>query len=158
MHSTNLICHANDPDVTSAIARRLGPRLGAGDVILLSGDVGAGKTHFARSMILSLLDQPEDVPSPTYTLVQTYPGKQAEIWHADLYRLSSAGEVIELGLTQAMEEAICLIEWPDRLADLAPESALHLTLSAPGAPQERSLSFSWSDPRWAALTAGLCDD
>ncbi len=157
MQATSLTCHANDPDVTCAIAQRLGARLGAGDVILLSGDVGAGKTHFARCLILSLLDTPEDVPSPTYTLVQTYPGRNTEIWHADLYRLASPGEIVELGLTEAMVEAICLIEWPDRLGDLAPDTALHLTLSAPGAPQERHLHFAWSDPRWAARLEGLCD-
>nr|WP_309502753.1 tRNA (adenosine(37)-N6)-threonylcarbamoyltransferase complex ATPase subunit type 1 TsaE [uncultured Roseovarius sp.] len=158
MNATSLTCHASDPEMTCAFAQRLGARLGAGDVILLSGSVGAGKTHFARSLILSLLDVPEDVPSPTYTLVQTYPGKSTEIWHADLYRLTSPSEIIELGLTEAMDQAICLIEWPDRLADLTPATALHLTLSALDAPQERQLQFTWSDPRWAGRLEGLCDD
>ena len=72
--------------LAAALARRLVP----GDTVLLEGDVGAGKTHFARGVILALLDVPEDIPSPTYTLVQTYDGRTGEIWHADLYRLTTS--------------------------------------------------------------------
>lgn len=114
-------------DDTAELARRLAPRLGAGDVILLHGQIGAGKTHFARALIQSLLAVPEDVPSPTYTLVQVYPGPGFEIWHADLYRLSGPEEVHELGLDEAFETALCLIEWPERLGPLTPKSALSVT-------------------------------
>jgi len=139
----------HSPDETADLARRLGANLSAGDTVLLSGDVGAGKTHFARALVQSLLAQPEDVPSPTFTLVQTYDAASGtEIWHADLYRLSDPSECEELGLTDAMEQSICLIEWPDRLADLRPQDALDITLTATDAEDHRTLTASWSDPRW----------
>lgn len=117
------------PDETAQFARRLAEQLHPGDVLLLSGPVGGGKTHFSRSVIQSLMDFPEDVPSPTFTLVQTYDTTKGEIWHADLYRLTDASEVEELGLLEAFDTAICLIEWPDRLGALAPDSALHLSFA-----------------------------
>jgi len=146
------------PDATCAFAQALGSRLSAGDVLLLSGGVGAGKTHFARCLIRALLPTPEDVPSPTYTLVQTYPGPACEIWHADLYRLSDPTEVIELGLTEAFESAIALVEWPDRLGDLTPPGALTLDFAPAEAEEARHLALRWSDPRWATRLEGLTDD
>jgi len=119
------------PEATADLARALAPALGAGDVLLLSGEIGAGKTHFARALIQSLLPEPEDVPSPTYTLVQVYPGPGFEIWHADLYRLSGPEEVQELGLEDAFVDALCLVEWPDRLAR-PPQDALSLSFTAEG--------------------------
>ncbi|MCA1336030.1 tRNA (adenosine(37)-N6)-threonylcarbamoyltransferase complex ATPase subunit type 1 TsaE [Pseudooceanicola marinus] len=118
------------PEATAGLARRLGARLAPGDVILLSGGIGAGKTHFARALIQSLLAEPEDVPSPTFTLVQEYDTTRGPLWHADLYRLSDPMEVVELGLEEAFETAICLVEWPDRLADLTPADALSLEMTA----------------------------
>ncbi|GAW35719.1 tRNA threonylcarbamoyladenosine biosynthesis protein TsaE [Roseovarius sp. A-2] len=146
------------PDATCAFAQALGSRLSAGDVLLLSGGVGAGKTHFARCLIRALLLTPEDVPSPTYTLVQTYPGTPCEIWHADLYRLSDPTEVIELGLTEAFESAIALVEWPDRLGDLTPSGAIALDFTPGAAEDTRHLSLTWSDPRWTTRLKGLTDD
>ena len=116
---------------TEACARRLAPRLLPGDVILLSGPIGAGKSAFARALIRARLDNPdEEVPSPTFTIVQTYSDATADIWHCDLYRLSHPQEAVELGLDEAFETAICLIEWPDRISALLPERALAITLSA----------------------------
>src|SRR6056297_2376404 len=108
------------PESTDRLAALLAPLLVAGDVVLLSGPIGAGKTHFARALIqtrLAAQGRMEDIPSPTFTLVQTYDDEEVEIWHADLYRLTSADDVIELGLDEAFETAITLIEWPDRLGD-----------------------------------------
>lgn len=136
-------------DDTGALARRIGARLRAGHVVLLTGPVGAGKTHFARSLIHSLLLDPEDVPSPTFTLVQTYAAQTAEIWHADLYRLSGPDEVVELGLDEAFDTAICLIEWPDRLGDLTPDDALLLDFTVVG---EDSRQITATDPDlWATI-------
>jgi len=136
---------------TSALAVRIGALLKPGDVLLLEGEIGAGKTHFARSLIQSLLETPEDIPSPTFTLVQTYDGPNCEIWHADLYRLTSPDEVIELGLTDAFEDSICLVEWPDRLAELAPKSALTLAFAVCPDHGRRSLVMSSDHPRWAPV-------
>ena len=111
------------------LAHRLSERLHPGDTLLLSGSVGAGKTHLARALIRAWVGVPnEPVPSPTFTLVQVYGPQDRELWHADLYRLGDPGEVIELGLEEAMGHALCLIEWPDRLAPAWPTSAalLHL--------------------------------
>ncbi|SEK82517.1 tRNA threonylcarbamoyladenosine biosynthesis protein TsaE [Roseovarius azorensis] len=143
------------PEATCALAQALAPRLGPGDVLLLSGGVGAGKTHFARCLIQALLPQPEDVPSPTYTLVQTYPGQGADIWHADLYRLSDPLDLIELGLTEAFCDSICLVEWPDRLADLVPQTALALHFEPGARDDERHLRLTWSDPRWHSRLKGF---
>ena len=146
------------PEDTAALATRIGALLRPGDALLLSGGIGAGKTHFARALIRSLQDMPEDVPSPTFTLVQVYDTAAGELWHTDLYRLSHADEVIELGLLQAFEEAICLVEWPDRLGDLAPVSALALSF-APGEEEEtRRLSISWQAGDWGERLEEICHD
>lgn len=147
MSAETLTVSLSSADHTAKCAARLAPLLRAGDVILLHGDVGAGKTHFARALIQTRLTQTEDVPSPTFTLVQTYAADTVEIWHADLYRLSSVQEVEELGLTDAFETAICLVEWPDRLGALAPATALNLTFATTADEDARLLTACWSDPR-----------
>lgn len=142
---------------TIAIAQQLKGQLSGGDTILLTGDIGAGKSFFCRALIQSLLETPEDVPSPTYTLVQTYHAKAFEIWHADLYRIGSLDEIDDLGLFNAFETALCLIEWPDRLGEEAPGSALSLELSASvGEDTTRSMYFTWSDPKWDTKLKGFC--
>ncbi len=146
------------PDQTAAFAVRLGTLLRAGDTLLLEGPVGAGKTHFARSLIQSRMDVPEDVPSPTFTLVQTYDVSDTEIWHADLYRLSGPQEVVELGLSDAFETAICLVEWPDRLGELTPATALTLTLLQGADDDTRLLALTWTDPSWGERLKELEDD
>lgn len=147
----------NGPAATCDLARELADRMKGGDVILLSGDIGAGKTHFARCFIQASLDEIEDVPSPTYTLVQTYPGKRGEIWHADLYRLSDPDEIAELGLAEAFDHDICLVEWPDRLGDLAPDSALCLLFEIAEDSEIRHVTISWTDPNWSERLNGLFD-
>lgn len=158
MPGDRITLELSSPDATCRIAQALAPRLRPGDVILLSGGIGAGKTHFARCLIQAALSVPEDVPSPTYTLVQTYPGRWADIWHADLYRLSGPAEIDELGLLEAFSAALCLVEWPDRLGDLAPADALAAHFADPHHDMRRSLTLAWSDPKWEGRLAGLCDD
>ncbi len=141
-------------DATAAIAAALAPLLSPGDVLLLDGDVGAGKTHFARALIQArqaATGEVEDVPSPTYTLVQSYHAGPVEIWHADLYRLTGPQDVFELGLADAFEDAICLVEWPDRLETLTPEDALTLHFAMTETPGERRLVCRASAPRWASV-------
>ena len=149
---------SDGPARTCAIARRLGAVLQCGDAVLMTGDIGAGKTHFARCLIQSQMAHPEDVPSPTYTLVQTYPVTAGEIWHADLYRLADPNDVFELGLTDAFDSAICLVEWPDRLGDLAPHGALELSIASTDTPDARVLTFSGDHTIWAARLKEIAHD
>lgn len=145
-----------DAEATAAFAIALGALLRAGDVLLLEGPIGAGKTHFARALIqdrLTRLGRNEDVPSPTFTLVQVYDA-EPEIWHADLYRLSHPDEAVELGLEEAFETAICLIEWPDRLGQLAPPDALRLTFAQTEGGAARRVSL-FGTGAWAARLAAL---
>ena len=116
--------------------------------MLLSGDLGAGKTHLARGLIRAKLASIGEIPSPTFTLVQVYGDEDAEIWHADLYRLSGPDEVVELGLDDALETAICLIEWPDRLEDMTPESALSIDIQFGTLADARKINLSWTDAKW----------
>lgn len=146
------------PDKTCALARALGCLLAPGDTILLVGEIGAGKTHFARCLIQSRLDAPEDIPSPTYTLVQTYETAAGEIWHADLYRLTDLSEIEELGLTQAFTDAICLIEWPDRMGDQSPAAALTLRLDMAQGGDRRVATFSWTNPTWTNKLQKVLND
>ena len=156
--SVTTFLSSDSPDRTCAIAQRVGAVLSPGDTLLMTGDIGAGKTHFARCLIQSLLKIPEDVPSPTYTLVQTYPGRTGEIWLADLYRLGDPNDVFELGLIDAFENAICLVEWPDRLGELAPHGALALEIAAGEEEDARLLTFTGAPGRWAARLEELKND
>lgn len=116
---------------TTRLGRWFARHLGAGDVVALHGPIGAGKTHFARALIRERLGTDEDVPSPTFTLIQTYQA-DIEIWHADLYRLTHPDEVLELGLDDAFQTAICLVEWPERMGAQLPSDAIHLRLIPTG--------------------------
>lgn len=147
----------SSPEETAATARRVAVLLRPGDCLLLEGSVGAGKSHFARTVIQNLLDVPEDVPSPTFTLVQTYDTVSGEVWHCDLYRLTTPDEVFELGLEEALSDAICLIEWPDRLGGFTPKQALTLSFSMSSQPLERRLEVYGDHDRWHKVLEALCD-
>ena len=121
-----------DEAATAALAERLAAQAQRGDVYALFGDLGAGKTSFARAFINALPGGPEEVPSPTFTLVQTYRRGDLEIWHVDLYRLGGPEESLELGLEDGYAEAATLIEWPERLGALLPETRLDLALAYAG--------------------------
>ena len=129
---TTLTLDLPDAEATARLGRKLARILRPGDTVLLHGPIGAGKSHLARAFIHARLGRAEDVPSPTFTLVQTYPDPAGDLWHADLYRLTHADELVELGLEAAFDAGVCLVEWPERLGSLAPASALHLRLSDAG--------------------------
>lgn len=119
---------------TAAVGRALAGRLRAGDVVLLDGPLGAGKTAFVRGLAEGLGADPGAVTSPTFTLVQVYPGT-TPLQHADLYRLS-AGELDDLALDELREGHVLAVEWPDRWAD-APGDALRVTFEVLDADRRR---------------------
>lgn len=147
-----------DEAATRALALWLAPRLRAGDVLALSGPIGAGKSAFARALIgarLEAVGRAEDIPSPTFTLVQSYDAGDLEIWHCDLYRLSGGDEVWELGLEEAFGDALCLIEWPDRLGAALPSESLHLALSPGPDENSRRLTLNADGANWPARLRGI---
>ncbi len=120
-----------DAAETAALGARLSGLARPGDVLALWGDLGAGKTSLARGF-LEALGVVEEVPSPTFTLVQTYDVEPATVWHFDLYRLKRPDDVFELGLEEALAGGISLIEWPDRLGPFMPADRLDVTLAVAG--------------------------
>jgi tRNA threonylcarbamoyladenosine biosynthesis protein TsaE len=121
-----------DADATAALGARLAALLAVGDAVCLFGDLGAGKSTLARGLIRALTSPDEDVPSPTFTLVQTYDGPAFAIAHFDLYRLESAAEAYEIGLEEALDDGCAIIEWPERLDGDLPADRLDIELSVDG--------------------------
>ncbi len=117
-----------DAEATAAAAAALAVVARRGDVFCLYGDLGAGKTTFARGFLAALAVD-EEIPSPTFNLVLAYDTALGTVWHFDLYRLAAPDEVIELGIEDALAEGICLIEWPDRLGPWLPERRIEIHLS-----------------------------
>jgi len=122
----------DDEAATAALGARIAPILSPGDAVCLFGPLGAGKSTLARGLIRALTSGGEDVPSPTFTLVQSYEGSGLTIAHFDLYRLKSAAEAFELGLDEALDVGCAIIEWPERLEGTLPESRLDIELSIDG--------------------------
>ena len=115
---------------TARLAADVASILKAGDLVTLSGDLGAGKTAFARALIRHLAgDERLDVPSPTFTLVQTYALPRFTVVHADFYRVTHTGELAELGVDEAAEDAVVLLEWPDRAEDVLPADRLDIAFT-----------------------------
>ncbi len=142
-----------DEAATEALGRRLADAARPGDVIALAGPLGAGKSTLARAFIRRLTSDSEDVPSPTFTLVQTYATRRGAVWHFDLFRLSHAQEALELGIEDAFAEGIVLIEWPERLGALLPAQRLDVRLAVPADGDARQVEldgWGWTD-RLAAV-------
>ena len=141
---------------TAALAARLAALLLPGDIVLLSGDLGTGKSFLARALIRAAAGDPDlEVPSPTFTLVQAYALPTGALWHFDLYRLASPDEVLELGWDEA-RAGICLVEWPDRLGPLAPADRLKIELAQAGAgPDARTAVLTGLGARGVALARAL---
>jgi len=125
-----------DEAATAALAARISALAAAGDIIALKGDLGAGKTTFARGFIRGRGGL-EEVPSPTFTLVQIYELGAAAVWHFDLYRVTSPEEAWELGIEDAFAEGISLIEWPERLGPLLPPRRLEIEFLFGDQPEAR---------------------
>ncbi len=129
---------------TAALGAALGDVLCVGDVVLLSGPLGAGKTTLARSAIHRRCGT-TDAPSPTFTLVETYSADDLTIWHFDFYRLERAEEAWELGVEEAFADGASLIEWPERAPSILPAHALSITLTVDGGRRRAIVKGS---PAW----------
>lgn len=134
---------------TQELGTRMALGLQIGDCVALYGDLGAGKTTLARA-VLRTLGVTEAVPSPTFTLVQSYETPKLPVRHFDLYRLEDPEELFELGLDDALAEGAALIEWPENAGPYLPEDMLKITLK--GAGIGRTLSVEGPD-RWADIFA-----
>ena len=144
-----LVVDLPDEAATAGLAARLARRAEAGDVIGLQGELGMGKTTFARAFIRALGNGTEEVPSPTFTLAEIYAfAGRPPIWHFDLYRLEEPREAYELGIEDAFAEGISLIEWPERLGALLPAEHLLLALGEGSSPDGRRARLSVT-ARWA---------
>lgn len=136
-----------DDAATAALGARLAALLRPGDIVLLEGDLGAGKTALARAIIRNLAGDPLlDVPSPSFALVQPYDTPRGPLLHADLYRLAAARDLDELGLFDR-PEAMLLIEWPDRAPSLAALATLTLSLEVPPDGEGRAVTVEFRDGR-----------
>jgi tRNA threonylcarbamoyl adenosine modification protein YjeE len=163
------------PAVSEAQLMRLGEQIAfvarRGDLVTLVGELGAGKTTLARAVIRALCGNgAEEIPSPTFTLVQTYAGERMAVAHFDLYRLTAASELDELGLDLALRQGMALVEWPERAGGMLPHDRLEIRIEDEGAREDaRRVTLSgygsWADrlDRFLAMrgviaTAGMADE
>ena len=149
-----LLLTLQDEAATQALAAALAARLGPGDVIALRGPLGAGKTALSRALIRALCGPETEVPSPTFTLAQTYDAPVFPLWHFDLYRIADPGELDELGWEDALAEGAALVEWPDRAGSRLPASALSVVLTPTG-DDSRQAAIDGDDACWGERLAGL---
>ncbi len=135
-----------DEAQVKALAQGLAACLKVADCILLSGDLGAGKTFFSKHIIQALCGEDIAVSSPTFAISQSYTSlKKEPIWHYDLYRLEYVAEIEETGLMDALDDAITLIEWPEIAMSVLPEDSLHISFAFGGNAHYRNITFSGTD-------------
>jgi len=152
----SVIVHLADEAATVTLGRQLAALARVGDVIALHGTLGMGKSTLARAFVRALTAEDEDVPSPTFTLVQMYEGASGDLWHFDLYRLDKPEDAFELGIEDALADGISLIEWPERLGRLMPRERLEIHLHPGGKTTSRKaelVSHGQWDDRLKDLTA-----
>ncbi|MDQ6951702.1 MAG: tRNA (adenosine(37)-N6)-threonylcarbamoyltransferase complex ATPase subunit type 1 TsaE [Mariprofundales bacterium] len=138
-------CLANEAD-TIAMAQSLAPQLRGGDCVALVGELGAGKSVFSRALLRALGVKDEALPSPTYAIIQPYEGLDFPVAHMDWYRLSSAEELLEIGVEEYLQPPwVAIIEWPQRAESLLPAHTYHITLKLDKALETR---------RWYAISGG----
>lgn len=141
-------------DETEALGRALGALLGPGDVVALSGDLGAGKTVMVRG-IAAGTGSTARVMSPTFTLIREYAGP-VPLYHADLYRIDAPAQLADLGLEELFDrEGIMVIEWAERAGDALPLEHLWIAIAFGAGVDERELSFTARGPRYAEVLARL---
>lgn len=136
-----------DEAATARFGQAVAAVLQRGDAVCLSGPLGAGKSTLARAAVRALTSPDEEVPSPTFTLVQTYAGPDFPVAHFDLYRIRAGGEARELGLQEAVEDGAVLIEWPERLDEPPSPHRLEIELSPRGEGRQARITphGSWRE-------------
>lgn len=147
-----------DEAASRKFATALAKTLRRGDVVLLRGDLGMGKTTLAQAIICGLAGEQTEVTSPTFTLLQTYPVVMEDgaydIWHYDLYRITHPAEMVELAMEDAFATGITLIEWPERMGDALPPQYLGITLTMAAQGEGRLAQIEAkgdAGARWSAL-------
>ena len=145
---------------TLFIASLLAQSLKSGDTLLLSGDIGSGKTFFSRGLIQEMMKNQsvpvDEVPSPTFTIVQSYDGLSPIVWHLDLYRLSHHDELYELGLEDMLEKGICLIEWPSKMGINIPKRSMLISFDLENfIDEKRSISIELNGTGWDHVLRSL---
>lgn len=149
MNDKEYVFHAVSETDTIALGRSLAHFARRGDVFALYGTLGMGKSVLARAFIQELCGAGE-VPSPTFTLVQTYEAPQFDIYHFDLYRLKSPEEIFEIGMEEALYAGVCLVEWPDKMGSCLPRDIFRVTIEPEGTGRVITLS-AFSPERIARL-------
>jgi tRNA threonylcarbamoyl adenosine modification protein YjeE len=151
----------DDLAATGRLAARLAGVAERGDVIALAGPLGAGKTAFARAFVAALAEAEgraaDEVPSPTFTLVQSYDFERIAVYHFDLYRIADPNEAWELGLQESLVEGVTLIEWPERLGPLLPTDRLDLALAQGATTSARIATLTAHGERGARLLDAVRD-
>ena len=132
---------------TQILAESLAKQLRCGDIIALYGTLGVGKTAFTRFLIQALCGVQEEVPSPTFTLLQTYDCDDFSIYHYDLYRLKQPDEVLELGIEDAFYDGVSLIEWPEKMGSYLPNKKV-LKIEIICVENVRTFTFSSDNIKW----------
>jgi tRNA threonylcarbamoyladenosine biosynthesis protein TsaE len=151
----------HSPEETRAFAQRLGALLQPGDVLVLAGEMGAGKTAFTKGVALALgIDEP--VASPTFTIVREYTTARIPLVHVDVYRLDHLQELHDLGLDDVLgEEAVTVVEWGDKVSAALPGDRLDLRIEFGDGDDDRVFTIDCSGPSWVArrdAVAALADD
>lgn len=126
-------------DDTIRFAQQFAQKLTGHEIVALDGTLGMGKTVFVRAVIQALTNTPTDVPSPTFTLLQTYDTIKGPLYHFDFYRLKSPDEAYEIGIEDAFSDGICFIEWPEKIGPLLPPNAIHIVFT--NTPQGRQIEI-----------------
>jgi tRNA threonylcarbamoyladenosine biosynthesis protein TsaE len=148
------VLHADGPEGTARVAAALAPHLHAGDAVLLTGELAAGKTTFVSALVAAL-GSDAAVSSPTFSLAQFYATPGPRVLHVDTYRLADLAEFRDLGLDEYLEEVIALVEWADLVAgEFVDPLRMHLAAADPGDPARRTITVS-GGARWAPVVDAL---
>tara|TARA_A100001011_G_C14265599_1_gene824513 strand:- start:418 stop:927 length:510 start_codon:yes stop_codon:yes gene_type:complete len=148
------------PKKTLGLSRLFARLLRASDSVLLFGEIGSGKSFFARGVIQSMMINQsirvQEVPSPTFTIVQTYDFLFPSVWHIDLYRISDINEIFELDLEHGLENGICLIEWPGKMSSLTPKRNISITFKSAELNHEmRTIIIELNGVGWKHVSDGI---